>query len=208
MKRLGRFLLRNIATGFFALLPALLLSLLLGQLFDTIMILAMPITHVLPVSAFSDTVQQRFIAAVLLVVCLGLVGLAARTKLGRSAGEHLERRYLKRLPLYGMFRNLTGSLSGNEEVAGFRPALVTIGPGVRILAFIVEEHTSGDYTIFVPLAPTPGVGNIQIVSAGMVHLLDASAMQALNCVMSWGDGIAALLTPRQSQQEPSGQIAE
>jgi len=200
MKRIGRFLGRHVATGFFALLPALLLYLLIGQLFDMTMALTAPITDLLPDSAFSDAVQKRFTAAVLLVVGLGLVGLVARTELGRSIGERVERRYLKRLPLYEMLRNLTGSLSGNEEVAGYRPALVTIGPGVRALAFIVEEHTSGDYIIFVPLAPTPGVGHIQVVSAATVDLLDVPTMQALNCVLSWGEGTAALLTPRHSQQ--------
>jgi uncharacterized membrane protein len=208
MKRIGRFLLRHIVIGFFAMLPVLLLYLLLGQLFDMAIALTTPITDVLPDSAFSDAVQQHFIAAVLLVMILGLVGLAARTELGTTICERLERRYLKRLPLYEMLRNLAGSLSGNEAVTGYRPALVTIGAGVRTLAFIIEEHTNGDYTIFVPLAPTPGVGQIQIVSATTIHLLDAPAMQALNCIMNWGDGTAALLTPRHSPQGSLGQAAE
>jgi uncharacterized membrane protein len=121
MKRIGRYLLRHIVIGFFAMLPVLLLYLLLGQLFDMAIALTTPITDVLPDSAFSDAVQQHFIAAVLLVMILGLVGLAARTELGTTIGERRERRYLKRLPLYEMLRNLAGSLSGNEAVTGYRP---------------------------------------------------------------------------------------
>ena len=132
MKRLGSFLMRNIAIGFFALLPILLLYLLVGQ----------------------------------------------------------------------MMRNLTQRLPGNQDETRFRPAVVTIGPGRRMLAFIVEAHTSGDYTIFVPLTPTSSVGNVQIVSNDMVHVLDVPAMQALNCLLSWGDGTEALLSLSSQPRQP------
>ncbi len=30
----------------------------------------------------------------------------------------------------------------------------------EVLAFIVEEHDNGDYTVFVPTAPTPPLGRV------------------------------------------------
>lgn len=204
MKIISKFLLQNLVTGFFALLPVLLLYLLVGQLFDMSMSLSAPFIDLLPASAFSNVTQQRCIAALLLLACLCLVGLIARTEAGKRFGKWLERRYLYRLPQYEMLRNLTQLLSGSNGVSRFAPAIVSLGPGRRQIAFIVEAHTNGDYTIFVPLAPTPSVGTIEIVTSDRVQVLDTPGRQALNCLLSWGDGTEALLTPH-SPAQPSAQ---
>ncbi len=122
-----------------------------------------------------------------------LTGLAALTRLGRRFGSWLEERVLSRIPLYSMLRNLSSRLSGNEQIASFHPALVTTWPHMKAIAFVVEEHASGDYTIFMPIAPTPSLGNVQIIGREHVEILDVSAAAALSAVVSWGEGAEAAI---------------
>jgi uncharacterized membrane protein len=193
--RLTRWLTSTLALGLFAVLPVLLLYLLLGQLIDMLLVLTTPVLDLLPEIGLTDATQRQVVAAVLLIGLLLLVGLFAQTGIGRRAGSWLERTFLHRLPLYELLRSLSTRLSGGEDAATFRPATVSILPGVRSLGFIVEEHASGSFTVFVPFAPTPTFGSIYIVEPDRVRFVDGKARAALSCVASWGDGTAALVSP-------------
>jgi len=187
-----RFLLKALATGFFAMLPVLLIYLLIGQLVDLVVALTQPLQDLMPEIAWTHALDQRARAVLLLIVILFLVGLAAMTRAGRRVGQWLEDAALSRLPLYSMMRNLAARFSGNEQIRAFRPALVETWPGMKTIAFIVEEHDNGDYTIFMPIAPSPSFGYVCIIAGDKVEILEAPASQALSAVLSWGDGAAAL----------------
>ena len=188
-----RSLLRVLATGFFALLPVLLIYLLVGQLFDMMIALTTPLVDLLPQRAWLFEASLQVRAAVFMVALIFLVGVAARTNPGRRLGDWVEERALSRLPLYPMLRSLSSRLSGNENLTSFRPALVTTWPHMKSFAFVVEEHASGDFTVFMPIAPTPSVGFVQVVGKDHVQLLDVPASRALSAVLSWGDGAESVL---------------
>ena len=61
-----------------------------------------------------------------------------------------------------------------------------------MLVAIVEKLTTGELTVFVPLAPTPGIGFLQIVSRDKVEKLNASMTDALGWFLNWGAGTEAL----------------
>lgn len=203
MKGAFRFLASTLSVGFFAVLPILLCYLLLAQLIDMLMVLTSPIVDLLPDLSFAGISDRQLVAVVLLVVLLLVVGLLARTGGGQWAGRWLDRTLLRSLPLYELLRNLATRLSGDENVFRFRPALVTIRPGVRELGFVVEEPANGDYTVFMPSAPTPTIGSVRIISAENLLVLDVPAMRMLGCIASWGDGAAALL--KAARPEKTGQ---
>jgi uncharacterized membrane protein len=194
MKSPIRFLASTLAIGFFAVLPVLLFYLLLGQLVDMLLVLTTPVLDLLPDTRLGDATQRQVVATALLIGLLLLVGIAAQTGPGRRTGHWFERNVLHRLPLYALLRNLSTRLSGEQDASKFRPATVTILPGVRSLCFIVEEHASGDFTVFVPFAPTPTLGSIYVVEHDRVIFVEGKARQALSCVASWGDGTAALVS--------------
>ena len=179
-----RFLLRALVTGFFATLPVLLLYLLIGQLFDMIVGLTQPLQDLLPRIAWAHAVDPRIRALLLLILFLLLVGLAAMTRAGQRLGQWLQDAALSRLPLYSMLRNLAARFSGNEQIQAFRPALVEIWPGMKAIGFLVEEHDNGDYTIFMPIAPSLSFGHVCIIGGDRVELLNAPASQALSVVLS------------------------
>jgi len=74
-----------------------------------------------------------------------------------------------------------------------QPALIGTDPGTDLLGFIVEEHAGGKFTVLVPLAPTPGVGTLQIVSREKVQKLEVPMKEALGAILNWGAGTEALL---------------
>jgi len=190
-------IMRVLTTGFFALLPVLLIYLLIGQLLDMLMALTTPILDILVLEGFSA--NRRLTAALLLLLLIVLAGLAALTQFGRRFGSWLEETVLSRLPLYSMLRNLASRLSGDEGLTSFHPALVTTWPHMRAIAFVVEEHANGDYTIFMPIAPAPSLGYVHIMSREHVEILDVPARAALSAVLSWGDGAEAALAAAKGQ---------
>ena len=190
-----QWLLKNLTMGFVILLPSLLMYLLVGQLFAMLVALTAPLQDLLPDKDAIFALSKPVRSVLWLVVLLSLVGAAARTPAGRTAGDGLEHTALNRLPLSPMRRNLAHELTGAEDLQRFRPTLVTTWPNMRTIAFIVEEHANGDATIFMPIAPTPTIGYVSVVGREHVALLDVPPQQALGAVLSWGDGVEAALKP-------------
>jgi uncharacterized membrane protein len=187
-----KFIGRRMFDGFLLLLPLILSYILIGSLFDLVMGLTIPITDLLPGRLFSNEWEQRFAAAAILLVLCFLIGLADQTETFRRGGDWLERRILGRFAPYSMLRSFSSRLSATDVPDKLQPAFVDNG-NVRQLAFIVEEHGNGDVTLFVPLASTPGVGQVQVVRAENVEKLDVTVMEALGPLFNWGDGTKALV---------------
>lgn len=170
------------------MLPFALIVIVVLKVIGMLQPLAAPIAEWLP-HAFR---YPAAIALGLLVLCCLFTGLLAQTRSGRGVGTSFEVAILNRIPGYSMVRSITRRIGNVEESKQFAPALVEIEDAL-VPAFIVEEHAEGHYTVFVPSAPTPAVGAIYIVPHGRVHLVDASFLEAVKCISSWGVGAAKLL---------------
>jgi uncharacterized membrane protein len=88
----------------------------------------------------------------------------------------------------GLTRRFSGAATGSQ----FAPALVNVDCGMQEVAFIVEEHSSGDVTVFVPFTPMPNIGTIRVVSRDRLQRVDASMGTVVNSLMQWGVGCQAL----------------
>ena len=126
--------------------------------------------------------------ALILTLCL-VTGLIMRTRPGVAIRSFTEGAVLERIPGYTVIRSLTSRFEGaSDDTSTFAPALLTTAPGTRELAFIVDEHETGEVTVFVPLSPMATVGTIRFVSRDHVQAVDASMGAAVNCLMHWGLG--------------------
>ncbi len=200
MKRILGTIRTKFVDGFFILLPVLLAYLMLGQLFDGLMALTQPIVDVLPTSLFSDLWMHRFVAALVLIMLFIAVGLMANTPFAHRIGSWFERAVLNRFPPYRMLKNLARWISGKNVPGQLHPALLHVTPEIRILVAIVEELPGGDLTVFVPLAPTPGVGMLQIVNGTKVQKLECRMTDALGWNLNWGMGTEALFQKSKGSQ--------
>ncbi len=193
MKDVLSFLGRRFMDGFLLLLPLILSYLLIGGLFDILMGLTTPIADLLPASAFPDVWVHRFTAAGVLIVVSLLVGVIDQSPVGSRFGRSFENKILMRFAPYALLRSFSRRLSGGDVPGQLQPALLSVGPGARTLAYIVEEHADGNLTMFVPFAAAPGIGKIQVVAAQNVEKIDAPIMDTLGCLFNWGSGTEALL---------------
>ena len=198
MQNIPKFTFSRIVEGFLILLPFLLTYLMMGQLFDAMLALTAPIADLLPKGIATSEMALRLEAAGLLVIACFLVGLAMRTSVARRFGKWIEETFLNRMPPYVILRNLARRFSGQDVPNQLQPALITTNPETEILGFIVEAHTDGRFTVFIPLSPTPGLGTLQIVSGNKVQRLEVPMKDALGAILNWGAGTEALLKTKNS----------
>src|SRR6266581_4428352 len=154
MKRTFPFLKTTLMGGLLVLLPLWLMALLIAKAVGLIKSLAAPVVAQLPGQLHHPTL----IAVLLLLAVCFLTGLIMRTALGRRGADAIESHFLNRIPGYTFIRSLTHRFVGGEE-GPFAACLAAIGDTL-VPALVVEEHDNEQCTIFVPSAPTPGVGAI------------------------------------------------
>ncbi|HEX5033268.1 MAG TPA: hypothetical protein VFW62_02195, partial [bacterium] len=61
------------------------------------------------------------------------------------------------------------------------------------MTFIVERHADGWLTIFIPSAPNPTSGTVQMVRPEHVVKIATPAKQLAMCLMKIGDGFESLV---------------
>lgn len=195
---------RKFIKGFFILLPVLIAYLMLGQLFDGLLALTQPVVDVLPPRLFGSEFAHRLTAAAALVLIIVLIGILSASPAAQALGGWIERTVLNRFPPYTVIRSLAYRLGGMDAPEQLQPGLLTVSPGTRMLVAVVEELPNGELTVFVPIAPTPGIGVLQIVSASKVERLDTSMSSALGWVLNWGIGTESVLGER-AERRSEGQ---
>jgi uncharacterized membrane protein len=194
MRAFAEFTKTTLVGGMLVVLPLWLSVLLLLKALGGVFKLLAPVTSQLP-----PDMQLRRIVAILIVVAVCFVaGLVVRTGPGLKAKSVLDRYLLERIPGYTLLRGLAGRVTGREQGETFAPALVEIEDAL-VPAFIVEEHTDGRYTVFVPSVPTPAAGTIYILDRHRVHHVDLPFTKAVSVISKWGAGasdlVAAMKTP-------------
>jgi len=193
MKTIAEFLKTCLVGGLFVLLPLLLFYLLFSEVMGLIVALATPIADLFPKGTFDKLSNPVIVAILLLVGSSFLFGLALRSNQMRRFGSFLERSTLMHLPLYNAVKRLSKGLVGAEHDGAFRSALLDAGDGLTELVYIIEEHSDGNLTILVPLAPAGFAGSVKVVSAERITRLSASVGDASKVVAHWGVGMSDIM---------------
>jgi len=193
MKTIAGFLKTCLVGGLFVLLPLLLFYLLFSEVMGLIVALATPIADLFPKGTFDKLSNPVIVAILLLVGSSFLFGLALRSNQMRRFGSFLERSTLMHLPLYNAVKRLSKGLVGAEHDGAFRSALLDAGDGLTELVYIIEEHSDGNLTILVPLAPAGFAGSVKVVSAERITRLSASVGDASKVVAHWGVGMSDIM---------------
>jgi uncharacterized membrane protein len=187
------FIKTTLVGGFFVVLPVVLLYLLMTELFEAAIGLGTPIADILPTDAFGDANTAHVVAALLLLVVCFFTGLALRTQAGNRILAWFETKVLEPIPGYTVLRDLSKVLGGDQSRDFFQPAILNGHEGFRTPVLIVEEHAGGDYSVLIPIAPTPTLGTIHVAPRDMVQKVDLPAGEALECFWHWGVGTEKLI---------------
>lgn len=194
MKGLLDFIKTTLAGGFFVVLPMMLIYMLLGETLEAATALAQPIVDLLPEGFMEGARFPTLLAIVLIVLVSLLFGLVLRTSWGKRLIQKAEHAVLEKIPGYSTIRSLSRSFVGGDIEGRFEPALLSLPMDGKVLVFVIERHEDGQFTVFLPSSPTPGVGTIQVVPGARVQPLDAEAGQVFDALSKWGVGIRDVLS--------------
>ncbi len=189
MKALGEFVKTTLIGGLLIVLPAYLTVLLLAKALGGLVALLAPLVALLP-----DAVHRfaQVVAIGLVVLACFVLGLVARTGLGRRMIDVVERRVLERMPGFGLLRSVVRRVSGTGEGTQFQPVLVEIEEALTP-AFIVEEIDADRFVVLVPSVPTPAAGSLYILPRERVHSVDVPLTEAIAVITRWGSGTSRLV---------------
>jgi uncharacterized membrane protein len=188
MKYAREFITSTVVGGLFVVVPVYLAALLLLKGMKSVGALVRPFAALVP-----DWIPaENFFALILILVVCFVVGLAVRTRSGRSVRERLEILFFERLPGYSLLRSLTQRMAGDTDEQAWTPALVEIEDAL-VPGFVIEVLDDGRYTILVPSVPTPLAGAVYVLKPERVHILDIPFTQAIRSISRWGSGSRELV---------------
>jgi len=189
MKGLAEFLKTTVIGGLLVVVPVYFTMLLLAKALGGVLALLGPIVALLP-----DRVHRfgTVLAVALVVLVCFVLGLAARTRIGRRVIEIFERRVLERLPGFAMLRSVVRRVSGTSDDAQFQPVLVEIEEALTP-GFIVEELDADRFVVLVPSVPTPAAGSLYILPRERVHWVDVPVTGAVAVITRWDAGTGKLV---------------
>jgi uncharacterized membrane protein len=192
-KKFVDFVKNTVMTGFFVLLPVLVVLGLIGWGVAIIFGILKPIMDVFAIKSAGGMAFATLGGILLFAVGCFLTGFFVRLQIGKMTQEWVEEILLAKVPGYTMFKNLTQRLSGQQGLE-FTPALVDLyGTEAWAMGFIVEEAEAGQFTVFVPVSPMPTVGQVYLLPESRVRKLDARLVDVVNSLTQWGEGSGKLL---------------
>jgi uncharacterized membrane protein len=188
-KTLAEFLKTTLLGGLLIVVPTYLTVLLLAKALGGMVALLGPVVALLPQGVHHF--GQILAIALVVLVCF-VLGLIARTGIGRRAIEAFERRVLERMPGFALLRSVVRRVSGASDDAQFQPVLVEIEEALTP-AFIVEELDDDRFVVLVPSVPTPAAGSLYILPRQRVHWVDVPITEAIAVITRWGAGTSKLV---------------
>lgn len=146
---------------------------------------------------------DTYIGATLVIVIAVLVMLLVSFLIGLLVQKALsfntfEEKVLNKIPGYEIIATIAKGFSNSSNTKSFPSVTVDLyGSGAVVLGFIMEEHDDGLVTVFVPSSPVLTIGNVYIVKAEQMSLINAKSQDVADCLSKWGMGSKKLLSKQE-----------
>lgn len=168
-----------------------------------------PLAEKLPFPKGEAVIAIYVVGALLLALVAFAAGLFARSlSIKKDAASFLEDKVLNKLPPYVALRKYTDRLAGLEAKTNedLKPVvLVRMNNGWQ-LGFLADAFNDGQVAVFMPGAPDPSSGVVQIVSANHITPLNISYIDALACLEQSGRGLPKLLASSSFEAAAGGEV--
>ncbi len=186
--------------GLVFLVPVVVLIIVLTKAAGLMMMVAEPMAGFIPVDSIGGVALANVIAGIAVVLVCFIAGLVARRALIRSTVEGLESKVLSKVPGYVIIKGMLSGLH-EEETGRLTPVLATIGSAARI-GLEIERLDDGRTVVFMPNAPNPWSGKVQILAPDHVQRLGLSMAEYMENVERFGQGTNELLNIRLQSTDP------
>jgi uncharacterized membrane protein len=191
MRAALRFIWRTVVAGVLFLAPVLILLLVVYHAVRLVAKILTPVADHIPIQPGFGLDKPQIIAAILLLALGFLAGLLAQMRFASRLTNAIEQVILSKMPGYTLFKAVAQGAAG-EKTSNLKVALAHIDDA-WLMSFIVEEHSSGLRTVFVPSAPTPTAGSIYLLTEQQIKRLNVPVSAAVKCIMRLGVGSRELL---------------
>lgn len=203
---------RNIITGLLTALPLLLTAWVVSFVFDILVAGGRPVVDGVArtleggfpelAALLRNPVFQSVLGALLTLILLYLLGALAAQVLGRRLLALFDR-LMARIPLvqsvYGAVRKLITALQ-SSPAGQQRVVLIEFPtPQMKALGFVTKIFTDADgggdiAAVYVPTAPNPTSGYMELVPVERLVFLDWTANDAMQFILSGGTAAPEHLT--------------
>lgn len=186
--------------GLVFLLPLIVVLALLAEAFRIVLDVAEPLSRLVPLERIGGVAVASLLAVLLLVLLCFLVGLLARTTIARRLRGRLEAKVLAGVPFYAFVKSMFSSAAPADGEEGLKPVLVRFDDYGQI-AFEVERLAGGEVVVFLPSAPNPWTGVVQLVAAERVTALPATVLGSVRSIQQLGIGSGDLLAGKAADRD-------
>ena len=192
MKKTIEFIKTTAIGGLMLILPVAVITFILGYLINLLVSLNTTLATFLPYEIFDNALVIMAIAILSVIFICFAAGLLLRTGLGEGLAKALDNFLINKIPMYGFIKNVTQRITG-ADVLALTPAEVNLfGSEARSLAFVIEEIPDNRFAVFVPSSPALTMGQVYILPASSVKMLDKPVRDAIDAISQWGSGMAHL----------------
>ncbi|MGO9566888.1 MAG: DUF502 domain-containing protein [Desulfomonilaceae bacterium] len=201
MQSLYQFLKTTVIGGLVVLVPVAVCAYIISAVIKKVLSILGPIAKLLHVESVGGIAIVEVAAVLVVIAACFLFGLLVRTAAGQTLGSWFEEKVLNLLPGYQLMKKVSLQFAGGSEAAHWTPVLVKVGES-RQIGFLVEEHSSGEVTVFIPAAPAVSLGAVHMVKAELVEKLDVSMRKVVDCITQLGIGSSKLTSMSQAPASP------
>jgi uncharacterized membrane protein len=181
------FLTSNAVIGLLVLVPIAILFLVVMQIYGLLDEAANFAELSLPFPSFVNGAIFVVLCALAVFALCFLTGMLMLTGPGKKFAEFVNKSITDKVPLLGLVRKLTLSVTGAHS--RLKPVEADVhDSGAPMFGFLMETLSDGRHIVFVPTSPTITLGHTYIVPPERVTLLDAPVTAVVNALTQWGAG--------------------
>ncbi len=201
MRKIWHFVKTTMLGGAIFLLPIAATLLIVVKAGKIAVDAATPLAEKLPIPKAEAVLAVYVVGAMLLIIMSFAAGVLARSMAVKGPVSFLEDRILNRFPPYIAIRKQADRLVGIGTNENLRPALVRVHNGWQI-GFLVDTFEDGHAAVFMPGAPDPSSGIVQIISSENITPISVSRSDVLACLEQTGRGLPNLLAKSSMTRNP------
>ena len=192
MRIFSGFFKATIVGGILFMVPLILMVVVLQKALGLVRKIVVPLAKYFPERTFLGVGMTTILSIAVIVLLCFLFGLVARTAAGRKVRDWLEFTIMGKLPGYALVKGVIQGATGLENEEDVTIALVRIEDAWQI-GFVVEVHSDGHRTVYLPGVPNPASGSIFYITEDRIRPIDAKMGQMLTVIRHLGIGSKDLL---------------
>jgi uncharacterized membrane protein len=193
MRQIWQFVKTTVLGGAIFLLPVAATFIIVVKAGKMAVDTVTPLAEKIPFPKGEAVLGVYVVGAIALVLVCFAAGVFARSaSIKGNTVSFLEDRILNRFPPYVAIRKQTDRLVGIKTDENLKPVLVRVHNGWQI-GFLVDAFADGHVAVFVPGAPDPSSGVVQIISLDNITPINISHGDVIACLEQSGRGLPNLV---------------